>query len=76
MTRFGFIRDFSFNLKLLMNERGMSQASLAYAAKIDKGTISRYVQGDIMPTLKNVINITVALGCDINDLISVTERID
>ena len=76
MTRFEFIRDFAFNLKILMNERCMSQADLSYASKIDKGTISRYVQGDIMPTLKNVINIAVALRCDINDLINTDERLE
>lgn len=57
------------NLRDLLAETGYSQNELAKYTNISQSTISRYANGEVMPGIKNIINICYCLECDLNDLI-------
>ena len=63
-------------IKDWLEDSWMTQKELAYETGIAESTISRYIHGDIMPSLKNLVNIAVALDCDFNDLIRVYDYIE
>ena len=76
MTEVEFMKIFGDSLCYELEDAWMSQQELADITGISKTTISRYVSGTQMPSLKNVINISKALDCNILDLIDSTEVID
>lgn len=69
MTEVEFIDIFKGNLKSLMDEVGYNQQELAQEAKIDQSTISKYLNGTRMPSVRALNNISIALNCTINELI-------
>ena len=69
MTETEWLDIFSKNLIEMMNNVGMSQRDLAKETSLDESTISRYINKERIPTVKSIINISVALCCDIDDLI-------
>lgn len=69
MTEVEFIDIFKGNLKSLMDEVGYSQQKLAQEAKIDRSTISKYLNGTRMPSVRALNNIAIALNCTIDELI-------
>ena len=69
MTETEWLDIFSKNLIEMMNNVGMSQRDLAKETSLDESTISRYINRERIPTVKAIINISVALCCDIDDLI-------
>lgn len=75
MTEQRFIQEFGYNLQRELDDYGMTQKELADAIRVSKSTINLYINGNTMPTLKNVINIAYALDCDIEDLIDVGEMV-
>ena len=76
MNQDDLIKDFAFNLKMMLTLKNISQGKLAKMSGIDRGTVSRYCNGDIMPSLKNAVNIASALGCKLDDLVTIEEYID
>ena len=64
------------NLKSILEDYRMSQQELAEETEISRSTISRYINGEQMMSLKNLINIVYALDCDIEDLIDASELIE
>ena len=75
MTEVEFIKYFGDSLSHELEDAWMSQQDLADITGISTTTISRYANGTQMPSLKNVINISKALDCNILDLIDITEII-
>lgn len=69
MTESEWLDIFSKNLIEMMDNVGMSQRDLAKETSLDESTISRYINKERIPTVKAIINISVALCCDIDDLI-------
>lgn len=69
MSETEWLDIFSKNLVEMMNNVGMSQRDLAKETSLDESTISRYINKQSIPTVKAIINISVALCCDIDDLI-------
>lgn len=69
MTEVEFIDIFKGNLKSLMDEVGYSQQELAQEANIDQSTISKYLNGTRMPSVRALNNIAIALHCTIDELI-------
>ena len=55
------MENFPKRLKLAMQIRGFRQIDLANETGIDRGTISRYLNGEFKPKAKNVILIADAL---------------
>lgn len=69
MTEVEFIDIFKGNLKSLMDEVGYNQQELAQEAKIDQSTISKYLNGTRMPSVRALNNIAIALNCTVDELI-------
>lgn len=63
------LHDFGRNLKDLLNESCMCQRELSELTGISEPTISRYVVGDAMPSLVNIVKIMRALECTFEDLV-------
>ena len=70
MSEMEWMDIFSFYLRSLMDEERMSQNELARKTGISKGTISRYLSAQCMPSVNALVNIAhVFKGCEITDLL-------
>jgi len=69
MDEYKLLHDFGRNLKALLTDARMSQKELSKLTGISESTISRYIAGEMMPTLKSIANIMEALDCDYEDLV-------
>lgn len=69
MDEYKLLHDFGRNLKGLLDDSFMSQKELSEATGINESTISRYIAGNCMPTLKNVVSIMIALECEFYELV-------
>lgn len=76
VSEMDWVRGFSYKLKRLLDEWGMTQKELAEETGISEATISRCLNGECMPSIKTVVNIGYALGCDTGDLINFYDKID
>lgn len=76
MTEVTLMQIIGNNIKELLDEYPMTQKELAEIIHLDKSTISRYTNGEAMPSLKNLLNIVYALNCDITDIVDVYGRIE
>lgn len=75
MTEVALMRRFGSNLKKLLDYCNMSQKELSLDTDITESTISCYIRGERMPSLKNIINIMYAIECEFEDLIDINEPI-
>lgn len=76
MTEVEWMREFGSNLKNLMKDRNTTQKELAEIAGVSQGTISKYINGSLMPTTKALNKLFYALDCDSYDeLIDLGEEI-
>ena len=70
MSEMEWMDIFASNLRSLMDEERMSQNELARKTGISKGTISRYLSAQCMPSVNALVNIAhVFKGCEITDLL-------
>lgn len=75
MSEVELIREFGENLKYELDDAWMTQKELSEETGISEATISKYINGSVMPTFKNVLNIAYALNCSIYDLVTEGEKI-
>lgn len=75
MTERNFIKEIGDNLNSVLIECGVSQRELSEDTGISESTISRYICGERMPSIKNLVNICYALDCDINEIVFTYEQI-
>ena len=75
MNELDFIDIFADNLRDMLEEVGISQQELANEIGVSKGTISKYLNKQAMPSLNNFMNICYALDCDPQDLFIPYDRI-
>nr|DAL32315.1 MAG TPA_asm: helix-turn-helix domain protein [Caudoviricetes sp.] len=76
MSEVEFIDIFANNLCSLMQEVGINRIELANEAHLAKGSITRYLSGERMPSLRAIVNLSMALNCEIYDLIPNYDYID
>ena len=69
MTELEWLEIFSTNLRELLEERGFTQRDLAIASRLSDSTISDYIHGQKIPSLRAIINIAYALEISIDELI-------
>lgn len=69
MTRETFLILTSAKIKRLMNKKDISYAELADRAYIDKSTIHRILNCKVMPSVRVMVNIAVALDVGVEDLV-------
>ena len=63
-------------LEYYMKVRGISQQELADKARLDKSSISRYLNGERLMSLKAAVNISQALGIEVSDLVDFDRMIE
>lgn len=68
MSELEFIDIFADNLRSLMFEVGISQNELAREIGVSKSVISKYLNKQAMPSIKNFLNICYVLECDTREL--------
>ena len=68
MSELEWIETFAGNLTEIIKESGYSQREIADMTGIMQSTISKYMNGKMMPSVKNIVNLAYALNCDIREL--------
>lgn len=76
MSELEFIDIFSDNLRELMMEQDMTQLELARKIRVNKSTITRYLNKTTIPSVKAIVNMCVVFDCDVDDLIPTYDLID
>lgn len=76
MTEKELLEMFADNLQAALDDCGITPSELAEETGISRSNIYCYVNGERMPTVKNLINLMVALDCEFYDLIDDIEHID
>lgn len=70
-----WLHMFGDNLKCLLYEANMTQRELARELDVAESTISRYISGEQLPSIKNVVNISYVLDCDVSEMVDFGEPI-
>lgn len=69
MSEYEIMQLISDNIKYELRCRNMSQNDLSRITGLSRSSISYYVNAKRLPTLKHLINICVALDCNINMIV-------
>lgn len=76
MTRYEWLCKFRLKLRQLMEEKGMTQRELADKLYVSEATVSKYINGELMPSVRMVINISYALNVSIDSFTYFCGRIN
>lgn len=76
MSEKDFLDCFVENLLELMKDNQMTQKELAKFSGLSEGTISRYINKERMPTLKAAVNMSIALCCELTELVYFDDYIE
>ena len=68
MSELEWIETLAGNLTEIIKESGYSQREVADMTGIMQSTISKYMNGKMMPSVKNIVNLAYALNCDVREL--------
>lgn len=75
MTENELMKEIGKNIEYCIEDARMSQKELAKHINVSESTISMYIKGERMPTVKNIINISYALCCDIEELVGFNDEL-
>jgi transcriptional regulator with XRE-family HTH domain len=70
MSEMEWLQIFANNLVYYLEMHGISQNELARRSGLEQGSISRYMSATQMPGIKAVVNISNALGINVDELIN------
>lgn len=76
MTRQEWLDRFSLKLRQLMKEKDITQRELADKLYVSEVTVSKYVNGNMMPSVRMVINISYELNVSIDSFTYFCGRIN
>lgn len=76
MSEVEWLEEFRMNLLRMMDEDRIKQKELAEESYLSEATISKYVNGTQMPSVRAIINLAYALDCSTDDLIDFGEMIE
>lgn len=62
-------KDIGFNIKKVIQSRGIPQGDIAKSCGITEAMLSRYIHGTSMPSLDKINALASALGCRVIDII-------
>lgn len=66
MTRQEWLDRFGLKLRQLMKEKDITQRELADKLYVSEATVSKYANGNMMPSVRMVINISYELNVSID----------
>ena len=75
ISQFRFLKNFSENLKMELEDSGETLEELSEDSGVSMSTLSKYVNGLQMPSLKAFINIMWALNLEPEDLADFNRRV-
>lgn len=75
MSEIEWMDIFGDNLRDILKDYNMSQLELADAAGIAEGAISNYINKRSIPSLRNAINISYALGISMDELFYFEDKV-
>ena len=75
MSEIEWMNIFGDNLRDILKDYNMSQLELADAAGIAEGSISNYINKRSIPSLRNAINISHALGLSMDELLYFEDKV-
>lgn len=70
-----FLKYFGKNLKVAFKESGMTLNELSYDTGISISTLSRYMNGLQMPSLKEFVNIMCVLDLEPEELVDFNRKV-
>lgn len=76
MTRYEWLCKFRLKLRQLMEDKGVTQRELADKLYVSEATVSKYINGELMPSVRMVINISYALNVSIDSFTYFCGRIN
>lgn len=76
MTRYEWLGRFSLKLRQLMDEKGMTQRELADKLYVSEVTVSKYINGELMPSVRMIVNISYELNASIDSFTYFCGRIN
>jgi transcriptional regulator with XRE-family HTH domain len=62
-------REFRRRLAYYLERSGMTQIRLAHAIGVNRASISAYLSGTQVPSVKSLINMARVFGCHVSDLL-------
>lgn len=68
MSELQWLDIFGDNLARMMVEEHMTQRELAELSGLSESTISRFVNKQMMPNVKSILNLSYALHCTMDEL--------
>lgn len=71
MTNKELANDISINIKKRMEQIDMTPAELSKLSNVHKSTLSHYLKGNRVPSIKDIVRIAYALKCKIGDLVMI-----
>lgn len=75
MNEMQWLDIFGDNLARLMHECRVTQRELSELSGLSESTISRFVNKQMMPNVKSILNLSYALHCTMDELADFGERI-
>ena len=69
MTEYTLMKEIGGNIRYMMEDANMNQKELAKASGLTEAAISRYVNGERIPTIASLLRLAYALCCEVDDLI-------
>ena len=69
MSEAEWVRTFKDNLIDIMEEQGYNQKQLAKESGLSEATISNYVTGKMIPSIKGVINLSKTFGISLDEFL-------
>lgn len=76
ITEIQWLETFGENLYEMILESGYTQAEIADKTYLSQPTISNYIHGKTMPSIKAIINLAYVFDCGIDDLIDFGSMIE
>ena len=62
-------KDIGYNIKKIMQTRGMSQSDIAQRCGITNAMLSRYIHGNSLPSIDKVHALAAVLDCRVTDIL-------
>lgn len=75
MTEQEWLDIFAEELEAKINEYGTTQTEFAEDCGLAKSTVSRYLNGQAVPSIFALINMSHVLGCSIDELADFGRRV-
>ena len=75
MSETNWLGMFADNLKDILKDHKMSQRELADASGLSESVVSDYLRKKKMPGVRAIVNMAIALGIDVDELVNFDEII-